>query len=323
MATRRDVAALAGVSVATVSYVMNHTKNVTPEVQARVEAAIQELHYTPNLVAKGLATRKTQHVVMLVNNLKNPHYTEMLAGAQNVASKRGYIVSIIMIDNANPEGALSLTARGINGVIVATDQPEETTRLLDGSIPCVFVGRNIDYDYHQAILDAVGSLKEHGHQHIAFLSGLQLNPETNPRYRCLQEALIHYGLPCDAQLMVGGIAHEENDEEAGILAMRALLAREVPFTAVLTINDLMAFGAQSELYRHHLRVPEDISVIGCDNIKAGEYYTPPLSTLNVSAFEMGRFLMKDLIARIEHRPEMRKVIKVAYIERESVGDCTH
>ena len=81
VATRKDVAEYAGVSVATVSYVVNHTKHVTPEVQARVEEAIRELHYTPNLVAWSLVTRKTQHVAMLVNNLKNPYYTELLAGA--------------------------------------------------------------------------------------------------------------------------------------------------------------------------------------------------------------------------------------------------
>lgn len=135
MATRKDVAEYAGVSVATVSYVVNHTKHVTPEVQARVEEAIRELHYTPNLVARSLVTRKTQHVAMLVNNLKNPYYTELLAGAQAVASKKDYIVSTIMIDYSNPEGGLKLASRGVDGVILATVQSGETAKLLEGSLP--------------------------------------------------------------------------------------------------------------------------------------------------------------------------------------------
>ena len=101
MATRKDVADQAKVSVATVSYVVNHTKNVTPEVRARVEEAIKELDYRPNMIARGLAMKQTQHVAMFVNNLKNPYYSEMLAGAQTVASEHGYIVSIIMIDYSN------------------------------------------------------------------------------------------------------------------------------------------------------------------------------------------------------------------------------
>lgn len=321
MATRKDVAELAGVSVATVSYVINNTKHVTPEVQERVEAAVQQLHYTPNLVARGLATRRTQHVAMFVNNLKNPYYSELLAGAQRVASRKGYIVSIIMVDNTDPQEALSLAARGINGAIIATDRPEETIRQMSGSVPCVCAGENVDFDYRQAMLDAVRSLREHGHRHIAFLSGLRLDPAAHARYRCLQEALAACQLPFDERLMVDGNAHEDTNEEAGIQAMRTLLDRKVPFTAVITLNDLMAFGAQTELHRRGLRVPEDISVIGCDNTQTGAYYIPSLSTLDPSSYEMGRCLMKELIATIEHRQAPQRIIKASYLERESVGDC--
>ena len=174
IATRKDVAELAGVSVATVSYVINKTKNVTAEVQERVEAAIKELNYSPNLVARSLATRKTQHVAMLVNNLKNPYYTEMLAGAQAAASKKGYIVSIIMVDYAAPEETLKLASRGLDGVIVATVQADETIRFLDGRIPYATPSENLYCSYKEGIFEAVKSLKEYGHTDIAFLSGLRM-----------------------------------------------------------------------------------------------------------------------------------------------------
>lgn len=321
MATRKDVAEYAGVSVATVSYVVNNTKHVTPEVKARVEEAVRALHYTPNLVARSLVTRKTQHVAMLVNNLKNPYYTEMLAGAQAVASKKGYIVSTIMIDYSNPEEGLKLAARGVDGVILATVQTEETAKLLDGSIPYATPTGNLFSSYREGIFEAVKALKKYGHRDIAYLSGLHLNPERHGRYRNLMEALEYYGLPYNENLMVDGNSREETDEAAGEHAMRELLKRKEHFTAVLALNDLMAFGAIRELNKKGMSVPEDVSVIGCDNLEMGKYFIPALSTLDVSSFEMGKYLMKTLIARIENKPEPHKVITSSYLERESVGKC--
>ncbi len=320
MATRKDVAARAGVSVATVSYVINHTKHVTPEVQARVEAAIRELNYTPNLVARSLVTRKTQHVAMLVNNLRNPYYSEMLAGAQKVASKRGYIVSIVMVDYANDEEELKLAARGVDGVIIATVHSEETVQKLNGSLPYVLPSV-YEVSYKEAIFHAVQSLKEKGHRNIAYLSGLRMDPESHIRYRNLQEALRFYQLPFQEELMVDGNEREDTDEASGAEAMKTLLDRNVPFTAVLALNDLMAFGAIRELKNRGLQVPEDVSVIGCDNVELGRYVVPSLSTMDVASFEMGKYMMKELIAKIDHRQEKYKMASTIYVERESVGVC--
>lgn len=318
MATRKDVAERAGVSVATVSYVVNNTKHVTPQVRARVEEAIRELHYTPNLVARSLVTRRTQHVAMFVNNLKNPHYTEMLAGAQHAAGKKGYIVSIILIDYADPEEGLRLAARGVDGAILATVCPKETETLL-GGLPCASPGEGVSCDFRQAIFDAVASLKEHGHRRIAYLGGL--HPERNERFSMFKEALRENGLPADERLWVDGNEREDTDEEAGAAAMATLLERRVPFTAVMALNDLMAFGAQRELHARGLRVPEDVSVIGCDNTQMSRYYTPPLSTIDVSSFEMGSCLMEEIIAAIEGTERTKRIIKAAYLERESVARC--
>lgn len=318
IATRKDVAELAGVSVATVSYVINRTKNVTAEVQERVEAAIRELNYSPNLVARSLATRKTQHVAMLVNNLKNPYYTEMLAGAQAVASKKGYIVSIIMVDYAAPEETLKLASRGLDGVIVATVQADETIRFLDGRIPYATASENLYCSYKEGIFEAVKSLKEYGHTDIAFLSGLRMG-ESHERYRYLTEALKYYNLPVNRNLMVDGNRREETNEAAGVEAMQELIDRGESFTAVFAVNDLMAFGAMSALAKNGLKVPEDVSVIGCDNLEIGRYFLPALSTLDVSAFKMGKYLMKELISKIENKSETRKIVISAYVERASVG----
>ncbi len=321
MATRKEVAAYAGVSEATVSYVLNKTKHVTPEVKARVEEAARELHYTPNLVARGLATRRMQHVAMLVNNLRNPHYVEMLAGAQSVASKKGYIVSIILVDYSNEEEGLRLTARGVDGAIVATVDTATTASFLDGKMPYVLPGEDGQMDYRDGILAAVKSLKEKGHRKVAFLSGLHLQSENHSRYRYLQEAFSLYGIPLTEELLVDGNEREDTDEAAGAQAVRSLLERKCSFTAVIALNDLMAFGAMRELKDHGLRVPEDVSVVGCDNVEMGRYYIPSLSTLDVDSFSIGKVLMKNLIAKINHRPGKEYKVNASYVERESVAEC--
>ena len=199
--TRKDVAKMAGVSVATVSNVINKTKQVTPKVKEKVEMAIKELNYSPNLVARSLSTRRTQHVAMLVNNLRNPYYTEMLAGAQSVASKKGYIVSIVMVDYADSQENLKLTSRGLDGVIVATIQTNKTVELLGDRIPCVKLGDNLHCSYKDGIFEAVKTLKDYGHRDIAFLSGLRIG-DNNERYRYLVEALRFYDLPINKKIMI-------------------------------------------------------------------------------------------------------------------------
>ena len=335
MATRKDVAEYAGVSVATVSYVMNGTKHVTPEVKARVEEAIRKLNYTPNLVARSLVTRKTQHIAMLVNNLKNPYYSEMLAGAQYVAGKAGYIVSIILVDYSNPRENIQLAARGVDGAILLTISGEGIEEYLhEKSIPtvsAVFERKTSDLenhsaadvwiDYSRGIFDAVKSLKKHGHKKVAYLSGLKFSEKNNERYGLLRAAMEHYGIPLYEKLMVEGSRNEETDEEAGMQAMRTLLERKEPFTAVITVNDLMAVGAMRELKKHGICVPEDVSMIGCDNIQIGQYFYPSISTVDIKPFETGKCMAKALIEKIEHKPATGRKVSSAYIERESVGDC--
>lgn len=335
MATRKDVAEYAGVSVATVSYVMNGTKNVTPEVKARVEEAIRKLNYTPNLVARSLVTRKTQHIAMLVNNLKNPYYSEVLAGAQYVAGKAGYIVSTVMVDYSNPRENIQLAARGVDGVLLMAINGEEIVQYLqEKSMPTAVAyyqgdtcgpeekdGTDLWIDYSKGIFEAVKSLKEHGHKKVAYLSGLKLSMESHERYRILRSAMEHYGISFNEKLMVDGNQNEETDEEAGIQAMSTLLERKEPFTAVVTLNDLMAIGAIRELKKHGIRVPEDVSVIGCDNIQIGKYIYPSLSTVDTRAFETGKCMTMALIEKIEHKQKINRNVVSVYIERESVGDC--
>lgn len=314
---RKDVAERAGVSEATVSYVLNRTKNVTPEVRARVLRATEELHYRPNLVAKGLATNRTNHVAILVDNLKNPHFCELLEGAQSVASENGYIVSVIAVDTSNLECVADLMARGVDGVIRAL-LAADVTHVLDAAMPQVNAGMYVHHDYLPAMMDAVRMLKKNGHEHIAFLSGIPLDTPDYGRLDALIKALEAHGLPVEPALFaVSGMGYR-TDERTGMHLADVLLESGRPFTAVISINDLVAIGAYKRFRQRGYSIPDDISVIGCDNIRILEYMHPALSSIDNKAFDTGRALMRSLMREIRGEPLQDTTIVCDFVNRSSV-----
>lgn len=317
MATRKDVAERAGVSDATVSYIMNDSKNVTPEVRERVLTAIRELDYRPNLVARGLATSRTRHVALLVDNLKNPYYCEMLEGAQHVASRDGYIVSVVSVSVSDAKTIVDLASRGVDGVILAT-VGADVAAYVQQRIPSVTLNDVITLCYREAVFDMVACLAGLGHRDIAILSGLHLAAPDNARFIDFRAALTQFGLPYDPALAVEN-AQQCTNPEAGAQAMQELLARNRPFTAVFAINDLMAIGAARTLWNVGLRVPQDVSLVGCDNLSILQWYSPSLSTMDAHAFEVGRAMMTQLISAISGKPSISRQFKADFIRRESVG----
>ena len=320
MATRRDVAERAGVSVATVSYVINNTKNVTPEVRERIMRAIGELDYRPNLLARGLSTRETRHVAMLVDNLNNPHYCEVLSGAQEVASKNGYIVSVISIDFSNTRDVLDLASRWLDGAILALPTANaQIESLLPPSLPIVSHDISIMFDYRRAFDDMVGALKRAGHRSMAFLSGVPLSTPNHWRYAAWLEALEKHGLPVQPELIVDGLPSARTDEAEGMRAAETLMERHAPFTAIYALNDLMALGAIRALHNHGLRVPEDVSIVGCDRLKILQSITPTLATMDICGFEVGRFLMRSLIGKISGKSAEPLTVNVDFVMGESIA----
>lgn len=318
--TRKDVARLAGVSEATVSYVMNNTKPITAEVKKRVMDAVKELDYRPNLLAKSLVTRETRHVALLIDNMQNPYYCRLLEGVQNVAEKQGYIVSVVSPGTSDRKKILNLVSRGVDGVILAYGI-FDSREYEDVQIPKVYVGDLVEVDYRQAIFDMVHKLKQEGHRKIAFLSGLPLEgPEGgHVRYWALKEAINHEGLEWDPQLIVDG--NGITDEKEGKWGVDVLLERGVEFTALFAVNDLMAIGAMNRLWERGYGIPEDISIVGCDGIRVGEYLKPPLTTIDAHAYSTGQALMKTLIACMhpgEDKYQKKWVITGEFTERGSI-----
>jgi LacI family transcriptional regulator len=323
MATRSDVAKMAGVSEATVSFVMNDTKNVTPEVRRRVLTAVDELGYRSNLVARSLATGRTRHVVMLVDNLRNPHYCEMLEGAQQVASESGYIVSVLSVSVTNVDTIANLVSRGVDGVILTLLNDNAAAAWLRKRLPSVTSetadGQFLTVDYRPAILEMVGRLKELGHRRIAFISGLPLD-ESNARYGHLLDALARHGLKADESLFTNPAAGSiATTEQSGLDAMNSLLDSGADFTAVFAINDLMAIGAAKALRDRGLSIPGDVSLVGCDHLAILDWFNPALSTMELGSYRIGCTLMRQLIHIIDKKPSGKKLIEVRFLEKESVG----
>ncbi|WP_165443924.1 LacI family DNA-binding transcriptional regulator [Lachnoclostridium sp. Marseille-P6806] len=316
--TRREVAELAKVSVATVSYVVNGTKRLSPEVTERVEEAVRTLGYRPNLVARGLATSKTQHVAILVDNLENPYYASLLMGAQRAAVRAGYLTSLLLIDDTDEEGIIRLMQRRLDGIIMASQRDAEIERLLSGEVPTVSSGEYVGIRYRDAIFSAVRSLAEKGHRRIAYVSGLR---EDNPDERCgsFKEAVAAAGLPFGEEQIVYGESRETTSERDGRRGVAELFRRGVRFTALMTTNDLMAIGAMDALRERGLCIPGDVSVVGCDNIEIGRFVNPHLSTIDVSSALAGEELMKLLLCRMRGEQAEKSIITGRYIERESVG----
>lgn len=320
MATRQDVAARAGVSVATVSYVLNDTKKITPEVRERVLRAVEELNYRPNLLARSLTKKETRHVAMLVDNLNNPHYCEMLSGAQSVASEKGYIVSVISVDVSGSHDVLDLASRGLDGIILALGAGNATIEsLLPASMPRISPNHCISFDIQNAFDTLLHTLTGLGHKNIAFLSGLSLASPHHWRYIAWKDALARHGLPLDDALLVDGLPGEITNEAEGMRAARELLARKKAFTALFAVNDLMALGAMRALHLSGLRVPEDVSVVGCDHLQVLQSITPSLATMDMHTFETGKLLMRMLIDEINGARYSRQRVEVDFVPGESIG----
>ncbi len=324
MSTREDVARMAGVSGATVSYVLNNTKRVTPQVRERVLEAANTLGYRPNLVARSLVMKQTMHVALLVDNLMNPYYGQLAEGVQSVASRYGYLVSSLAVNVSNRASLLELTSRGVDGILFAVGSHDDMKECVGDhlSVPCLWGSEAPSY--RNAIFHMVHCLKEKGHEKIAFLSGMPVEKTNHYRYRFFVEALKQEGLPVCQALVVDGRQNGNTDEQAGIEATKELLRRKEVFTAIFAVNDLMALGCYRQLRLEGYQVPRDVSLVGCDGIPFLENMYPALATLDMKGFEVGQHMMYSLLEKIQPKWEglaRKDQIEGEFLERESVAEA--
>jgi LacI family transcriptional regulator len=327
MATIREVAELAGVSISTVSHVINETRYVSPEAQARVWDAIEKLNYHHNRLASSLRNQKTHAIGVLLPNNANPFFADILAGVETACYAFGY--NFIM-GNANddPERELSylktLISRQVDGVLlISTGAHEAALQLLSQRmIPVVMVDRTGEIQADAIHTDnalggwlATTHLIERGHRRIACITGPEFLTSSLERVVGYKQAMHAAHLTIRPEWVVAGDFHQES----GLQAVQRLLQLEERPTAIFACNDLMALGALCGLHEAGLSVPDDVSLVGYDDIPMASYSVPRLTTVHQSGQELGNLAVKRLVERLNNPalPFRQDVLPVHLVERQS------
>lgn len=310
MTTIREVAEQARVSVATVSHVINRTRFVDPETQERVRLAIKTLGYRPNLLARSLRRRETRTIGLLVPDNANPFFAEFARVIEDAGFAEGYSVILCNSDRSETKEETYidvLLAKQVDGLIVisATERTDLVRRVLDMGVPMVVVDRNLtDLPVSQVLVAneqggylAGKYLVELGHRRIGCIGGPSDGNPSWGRVVGFTRALHEAGVKLPPEAIVAG----DFRYAGGEAGMRALLERNLDLTAVFATNDLMAIGAMITLRQAGLSVPDDISVIGFDNILQASTMIPALTTVEQPIDELGQATARLLLDQILKR----------------------
>jgi DNA-binding LacI/PurR family transcriptional regulator len=326
----RTIARAANVSIATVSRTMNHVPTVNPKIAKRVWEVIDELDYFPNTQARALVSGRSRLFGLIVSEITNPFFPELIQGFEDIAVEHGYEI-LVSSTNYDPKRMSHcirrMLERKVEGVAVMTFGIEEPLldQLAKRKVPLVFIDVGpkrpgislLKVDYHHGIRQGVQHLAALGHRDIAFITGPMTLHSAQSRQVAFSTSLRECGIAPDPAWIVEG----NHTMEGGIASMERLLAAKKIPTAVMCSNDMTAIGVLHKLYRAGLRVPDDLSVIGFDDIHITEVTIPPLTTVQMSRFELARAAVTALRAHVE-QPESSKReynIQTKLIVRESTG----
>ena len=323
--TIERVAQEAGVSPSTVSRILNGTAVVSGAKKQAVDDAIAKLGFVPNPMARGLAGGRTLSVGVVTQAIDSPFYGAALRGIEDELDPAGYSPLFVSGHwNATAEARCIdvLRSRRVDGIVVLTGRlPDQALIDCAKNLPVVVTGRTLDapglfalnFDNFEGGRLATRHLIELGHQRIAFIAGNDDHPDANERLRGYRAALESAGIVFDPALVVPGEYHEVS----GLLAVNRLLEQGQRFTAIFAANDQMAVGAALGLQRHSLRVPEDVSLVGFDDLPTSVYAIPPLSTIHQPAYELGRLAAAAMLNLLAGKPAAVEMPAPRLITRES------
>ncbi|AJQ95069.1 substrate-binding domain-containing protein [Gynuella sunshinyii] len=308
--TIKDVAKLAKVSTTTVSHVLNETRFVSEESKAAVLSAVKALNYAPSAVARSLKVKNTKTLGMLVTTTLNPFYAEVIKAVEKNCYREGYNLVLCNTDG-DPEKTDSylkmLLQKRTDGILVmCTEYDNGLFKAITAQrdLPMVVMDWGPTDDYLDRIQDnsslggliATKHLIENGHTDIGFIGGPSNKIPALGRYDGFKQAMAEAGLTVNPDWVI----ESDFECEGGKLAMRQLLALDQKPSAVFIANDMMALGALSEAQQSGIRVPEDLSVIGYDNISFSAHFYPPLTTINQPKNRLAKMAVHTLIERLEH-----------------------
>ncbi|MEW6716448.1 MAG: LacI family DNA-binding transcriptional regulator [Chloroflexota bacterium] len=328
--TIADVAQKAGVSIATVSRVLNRTAPVTEETTQRVQTAIEELNYRPRSAARVLASRKTYTIGLLLPEISGPFFSPMMRGIEAGAAEAGFDLLVHTTNVPRPEGTphRPLGEHNTDGLIVFTDSldTKELTRLHRIGFPLVLLHQpspesldipTITVENKSGTEKLISHLIEvHGKRQIAFLRGPDTHMDSTWRERGYLQALKTHNLSFDPTLMAyGGF-----NEQIAFAAAKQLMGEGVMFDAIFTGDDESAVGVLSALRQANKRVPEDVAVVGFDDVPFSSYLTPPLTTVRVPIEQVGSEAVHQLICLIRGgQVDLEVLLPTELVIRQSCG----
>jgi DNA-binding LacI/PurR family transcriptional regulator len=304
----RQIAKRARVSTATVSRTINRVPTVDPLLAKRVWKAVDELGYYPNTQARALVSGKTRIFGLIVSEITNPFFPEIVQAFEDIAVQNNYeiLLTSTIHDPKRMEGAVRrMLERRVEGVAILTFGMEES--LLDSlrfrKVPLVFVDvgpavprvSNIKINYQRGIREAVQHLALLRHKRVAFISGPLALKSASSRKSAFLAALEEASLDRDPRLMIEG----DHTMEGGIEAFNKLLRVDPLPTAVMCSNDVTAIGVIRQAYERGISVPQQLSVIGFDDVHLAQFITPPLTTIRMSQSELAQLAFRALLSDVE------------------------
>ena len=329
MTSIKDVASAAGVSVATVSRVLNDHPAVRPGTRSRVLSAVTQLGYRPNAVARSLRTHQTRTLGLIISDVLNPFFTELARAVEDAARERGYSV---IIGNADERAALqehhvgTLLERRIDGLLISPTGGG-TVMMRDAAragTPMVFVDRWIEgidvpvvhADGRAAVQELVTHLHALGHRRLAIIGGPRATTTGNERVDAFRTALHAHGLTLPEQYTGQG----DFQTESGRRATAAFLALPEPPDVIFATDNLMALGAMDELRSRGLRVPDDIALAAFDDIPWFLHTDPPITAIAQPTGELGHRAVQALINLVEGRSAGSVTLSARLVTRRSCGE---
>ncbi len=325
--TIKDVARVSGYSINTVSRALNNKPEIKKETKDKILKVAEELGYFKNFAAASLRGQKTKTIGVVIPDSANPFYSEVLKGIEGEAKKCNYqiILTNTERDYKNErESIFALIKRRIDGLLISPVQEryDDIEELIKLNIPFVILGRhfeeiNVDEVYNDEIKGgyiATEYLIKKGHKRILMLNGYLYKSPAKMRFEGYKKALNTYNIPFDPELVVIG----DIDFADGYAQIKEVLGSKKRFDAIFAYNDMLALGAIKALKEHGLKTPDDVAVVGYDDILFASISAPALTTVRIKKGEMGQRAFNLLMERIDGRKDVKKeVLDVELIVRES------
>ena len=303
-----DIAKRANVSKSTVSRVLNGSAVVNQQKQDAVHQAVIDLDYTPNMFAQGLASGKSMTLGILTQKICSPFYAAIAQGVIEGLAGSGYTPLFVDGGWDHEREAVAIEAlisRKVDGLLIVGGViAASELQFYEKQMPLIVVARDINglerrcvsVNNKQIGYMATKHLLEQRHTQIAFIHGIEGHPDAQDRFAGHLEALQEAGISRSDELIYQG----DFSGHAGLKAVNYLLNQGISFSAIVAANDMVALGSRLALYRSGIRVPDDVSIIGCDDQAEAAFMTPPLTTIRQPSYEMGVVASKSLLSSISN-----------------------